>query len=245
MRLELRFLLKYPSLPVDNKRIWISFLKNCLSKSGDGKFYKKYFEGTLAKDYTFSMILPNPIFRDNSIAIDKKSLKMMFSADDRKKTGLIFFQAFIQAKGKEFPLPDGNAIKLEKIIQIPEKLITSDRVVFRTTVGGGFVIRSHNKETNKDRFYSFKDEGFSSQMKEVLKYQAVNAGFKEEDGEKVEFELIRCRKVLVKQYGILVDCTCGVFELHGNPELLQYFYQAGLGSKHSMGYGMLDILSET
>lgn len=245
MRLELRFSLKYPSLPVDNKRIWISFLKNCLSKSGDGKFYKKYFEGTLAKDYTFSIILPNPIFRDNSIALDKKSLKMMFSADDRKKTGLIFFQAFIQAKGKEFPLPDGNAIKLEKIIQIPEKLITSDRVVFRTTVGGGFVIRSHNKETNKDRFYSFKDEGFSSQMKEVLKYQAVNAGFKEEDGEKVEFEPIRCRKVLVKQYGILVDCTCGVFELHGNPELLQYFYQAGLGSKHSMGYGMLDILSET
>ena len=135
MRLELRFSLKYPSLPVDNKRIWISFLKNCLSKSGDGKFYKKYFEGTLAKDYTFSIILPNPIFRDNSIALEKKSLKMMFSADDRKKTGLIFFQAFIQAKGKEFPLPDGNAIKLEKIIQIPEKLITSDKVVFRTTVG--------------------------------------------------------------------------------------------------------------
>lgn len=245
MRLELSFSLKYPRLPVDNKRIWISFLKNCLSKSGDGKFYKKYFEGPLAKDYTFSIILPNPIFRDNSIALDKKSLKMLFSADDRKKTGLIFFQAFIQAKGKEFPLPDGNAIKLDKIIQIPEKLITSDKVVFRTTVGGGFVIRSHNKETNKDRFYSFEDEGFSSQMKEVLKYQAVNAGFKEEDGEKVEFEPIRCRKVLVKQYGILVDCTCGVFELHGNPELLQYFYQAGLGSKHSMGYGMLDILSET
>ena len=43
MRLELRFLLKYPSLPVDNKRIWISFLKNCLSKSGDGKFYKNLF----------------------------------------------------------------------------------------------------------------------------------------------------------------------------------------------------------
>ena len=31
MRLELSFSLKYPKLPVDNKRIWISFLKNCLS----------------------------------------------------------------------------------------------------------------------------------------------------------------------------------------------------------------------
>ena len=60
-------------------------------------------------------------------------------------------------------------MKLEKIIQIPEKLITSDRVVFRTTVAAGFVIRSHSKETNKDRFYSFEDEGFSAQMKEVLK----------------------------------------------------------------------------
>ena len=193
MRLELSFSLKYPRLPVDNKRIWISFLKSCLAKSGDGRFYKQYFEGTPTK---------------------------------------------------EFPLPDGNAMKLGKIIQIPEKLITSDRVLFRTVTGGGIVIRSHNKETNKDRFYSFEDEGFSAQMKEVLKYQAVNAGFREEDGEKIEFKPIRCRKVLVKQYRVLVDCTCGVFELHGNPELLQYFYQAGLGSKHSMGYGMLDVLPE-
>lgn len=244
MRLELSFSLKYPKLPVDNKRIWISFLKNCLSQSGDGRFYHQYFEGTPNKDYTFSIVLPTPEFQENIITLEKNNLKMIFSADDRKKTGLIFFQAFLQEKGKKFPLPDGNAMKLEKIIQIPEKLITSDRVLFRTTVGGGFVIRSHNKETNKDRFYSFRDEGFSEQMKEVLKYQAVNAGFKEEDGEKIEFEPIRCRKVLVKQYGILVDCTCGVFELHGNSELLQYFYQAGFGSKHSMGYGMLDVLSE-
>ena len=138
MRLELSFSLKYPGLPVDNKRIWISFLKNCLSKSGDGRFYRQYFEGTSPKDYTFSVILPNPKYQGNVITLDKKCLKMKFSADDRKKTGLIFFQAFIQAKGKEFPLPDRNAMKLEKIIQIPEKLITSDRVLFRTTVGGGF-----------------------------------------------------------------------------------------------------------
>lgn len=244
MRLELNFSLKFPQLPVDNKRIWVSFLKNCLSKSGDGRFYNQFFEGTPNKDYTFSTVFPNPKFQGNTILLEKNSLQMMFSADDRKKTGLIFFQAFLQAKGKEFPLPDGNAMKLEKIIQVPEKLITSDRVLFRTTVGGGFVIRSHNKETNKDRFYSFEDEGFSAQMKEVLKYQAVNAGFKEKDGENIEFKPIRCRKILVKQYRILVDCTCGIFELHGNPELLQYFYQAGFGSKHSMGYGMLDVLSE-
>ena len=91
MRLELSFSLKYPRLPVDNKRIWISFLKSCLAKSGDGRFYKQYFEGTPTKDYTFSVILPNPKFQENIITFDKNSLKIMFSADDRKKTGLIFF----------------------------------------------------------------------------------------------------------------------------------------------------------
>ena len=114
MRLELILSLKYPRLPVDNKRIWISFLKDCLAKSGDGRFYKQYFEGTPTKDYTFSVILPNPKFQENIITFGKNSLKIMFSTDDRKKTGLIFFQAFIQAKGKEFPLPDGNAKKQEK-----------------------------------------------------------------------------------------------------------------------------------
>ena len=44
MRLELGFSLKYPRLPVDNKRIWFSFLKSCLAKSGDGRFYKRYYE---------------------------------------------------------------------------------------------------------------------------------------------------------------------------------------------------------
>lgn len=102
MRLALSFSLKYPKLPVDNKRIWISFLKNCLSQSGDGRFYHQYFEGTPNKDYTFSIVLPTPEFQENIITLEKNNLKMIFSADDRKKTGLIFFQAFLQEKVKNF-----------------------------------------------------------------------------------------------------------------------------------------------
>ena len=65
-----------------------------------------------------------------------------------------------------------------------------------------------------------------------------------EDGRAIEFTPIQCRKVLVKHWRVFVDATCGVFELHGKPELLQYFYQAGLGSKHSSGFGMLEIVAE-
>ena len=178
------------------------------------------------------------------VELAESRMSILFSADDRKRTGLIFFQAFIQMKEKVFPLPDGNYMILKKIIQLPEKLITSDRVVFRTATGGGLVIRKHDRETNRDRFFSFEDEGFAEQMREVLGYQARDAGFSMEDGRAVEFTPIQCRKVLVKHWGIFVDATCGVFELHGKPELLQYFYQAGAGSKHSAGYGMLEIVTE-
>ena len=244
MRLKLDFVLKKSQIPVDNKRIWVSFFKKALSQCGNGKFYDQYFSGTPNKDYTFSVAFVDPKFRGETIILAENRMTMLFSADDRKRTGLIFFQAFIQAKEKEFPLPDGNGMILKKIVQLPEKLITSDRVTFRTVTGGGFVIRKHNRETNKDSFFSFEDEGFLDQMKEVLGYQAKDAGFSLEDGAAVKFTPIQCKKVLVKQYSIYVDVTTGIFELQGKPELLQYFYQAGIGSKHSMGYGMLEIVAE-
>lgn len=244
VRLKLDFVLKYPQLPVDNKRIWVSFFKKALSQCGDGRFYDCYFSGTPNKDYTFSVIFPKPKFRGELIDLEENRMSMIFSTCDRKRTGLIFFQAFIQAKEKVFPLPEGNYMILKKIIQLPEKLITGDRVIFRTVVGGGIVIRKHDRATNRDRFFSFEDEGFKEQMREVLGYQAKDAGFSAEDGRSIEFIPIQCRKVLVKQWGILVDVTCGVFEMHGKPELLQYFYQAGVGSKHSLGYGMLELVTE-
>lgn len=244
MRLELSFSLRKSQIPADNKKIWVSFLKHALSQAGGGRFYDQFFSGTPSKDYTFSIVLPAPRFQGETVLLEKNSLKMLFSADDRKRTGLIFYQAFIAQKNREFLLPDGNAMTLEKITQLPERLITDSKVIFKTVAGGGLVIRQHNQEKNKDWFFSYEDEGFSEQMKEVLGYQAKEAGFSEQDGRNIKFTPIKCKKVLVKQYGIYVDATCGTFLLEGNPELLQYFYQAGLGSKHSMGYGMLDVIGE-
>lgn len=244
MRLELIFEIEKKEIPKDNKSIWISFLKNSLTQCNNGQFYERYFSGTGMKDYTFSIILPSPKFVGEKIILDNNQVKLLFSADDKNRTGLIFYQAFISAKQKRFPLPDGNTIVLKRINQLREKLITSSKVIFRTAVGGGLVVREHNKETNRDKFFTFLDEGFKEQLKQILRMQAREGGFSEEVGEKVAFKPIQCRKVLVKQYGIFVDTTIGIFELEGNPEFLQYLYQAGMGSKHSMGYGMLDVVAQ-
>lgn len=244
LRIELCFQLDQAELPKDNKSIWISFLKNVLTNCNKGKFYERYFSGTQSKDYTFSVILSKPKFSGEKVQLENRQIKMIFSSDDRNKTGLIFYAAFIQAKKKKFPLPNGNTMVLDRVRQLREQLITESKVIFRTVTGGGLVVREHNKETNKDRYYTFQDKGFDENLKKVLQVQAQEAGFAESVAENITMIPIQCRKVLVKQYGIYVDVTIGIFQMEGDPDLLQYFYQAGVGSKHSMGYGMLDLISQ-
>lgn len=244
MRMELLFELEKNELPKDNKSIWVSFLKNVISNCNNGKFYERYFSGTKSKDYTFSILMPGVSFVQEKAILNNNQVKMIFSADDRNKTGFIFFSAFIKAKNKRFPLPDGNAMVLKHIRPCREQSITSSKVLFRTAIGGGLVVREHNRETNRDQYHTFQDAGFDEHLKRILKAQAQEAGFSERMVETVKVTPIQCKKVVVKHYGVWIDVTVGSLEIEGDSDLLRYYYQAGLGSKHSMGYGMLDIISQ-
>lgn len=55
MRVELLFDLEKPSLPADNRAIFVSFLKKTLEQSHEGHFFERYFGGTARKDYSFSI----------------------------------------------------------------------------------------------------------------------------------------------------------------------------------------------
>lgn len=244
MRLELTFKIENLELPVDNSKIWISFLKNCLSKCHKGQFFERYFGGHQIKDYTYTIILPSPKYDGDKIILGNDQVKMLFSADDKNKTGLIFYQAFIGVKQKRFPLPEGNGIVLKQITQKKEQLIVSSKVIFRTVVGGGLVVRDHNKETNRDKFLTFQDEKFNDGLCQVLETQAKEAGFAVGTGKNVCFKPIECKKILVKHFSIYVDTTIGFFQLEGDPDFLQYLYQAGMGSKHSAGFGFIDLIAQ-
>lgn len=244
MRVELIFELNKPELPKDNKSIWISYLKKVLTDCNGGKFFNRYFLDNKMKDYCFSVIFPNPVFEKRKIILQEPFVKMIFSADDRNKTGLIFYSAFIAAKKKKFMLPDGNSMILKSIRQLREKLIVNDRAIFKTVTGGGLVVREHDKQKNTDHYYTFSEEGFLERAEEILKVQAIGAGFSERAAAGIRIKPLQCKKVVVKQYEIYVDVSVGTFQIEANADILQYFYQAGIGSKHSMGYGMLELVCQ-
>lgn len=244
MRLELVFELEKPQIIVDNKSVWISYLKHVISNCNDGKYFNLFFENSIQKNYSFATIFSKPKYEENIIKLADNTVKMIFSASDKEKTGLIFYSAFIANKNKMFLMPDNNKMILKTIRQIKEKTITSSKILIKTVVGGGLVVREHDKVANKDVYYTVEDECFEKEAKKVLVYQAEKAGFSKKIAEEINIVPIDCKKIVVKQYGVFIDVTKGVFLLEGNPDLLQYYYQAGIGSKHSMGYGLIDVIAQ-
>lgn len=244
MRLELELDLEKPVIAIDYRRAVLSWLKTCLTSCNDGKYYARYFQGTAPKDYSFTLVFHKPQFTKDKILLADTKLKLLFSCDDRNKTGLIFFSAFLGMKNRKFPLADGNSMTLKAVRPKKEVLITESTVYFQTCLGNGLCIRDHDRETNRDRFITCQDDDFRQEALRVLRIQAKLAGYPERMLEGLDIEPIRCKKVLVFYYQRFVDTTVGILKMQGDPDLLQYFYAAGIGSHHSSGFGMLNVLRQ-
>ena len=246
MRIKLTFHLDKPVLPKDNKSIWISFLKSVLTSCNGGQFYSRYVDKPYLKDYTFSILLPNPIYTEDTIILDDNRITMLFSADDRNNSGFIFFSAFIEAKNnkKRFPVYNYNRFYIDQITKIPEQEIVGSSVIFSTVPGSGLCVMHHDRETFKNQFYKFSDPEFLPTLQQVIVNEAERAGFPRKIAEQVKVTPLDCKKRVIKQYSIYVVVSQGYFLVEGDPRLLSYFHKAGLGSKHGMGYGMVNLVSQ-
>ena len=162
-----------------------------------------------------------------------------FTGTDRKD-----YFAFIGMKHKRFPLPDQNSMILKKIVKVQEEVITSDKVIFRTVPGGGLIIREHFRENNTDNYYTINDKEFEEKAGDSLKRQAIYAGFAENEVQEIKIKTISGKKVVTRIYKQFIDISIGFFLIEAKPEILQYFYQVGVGGHSSMGYGLLQIIQQ-
>ena len=244
MRVQLFFDLEKNVLPSDNRAIFLSFLKKTLNKAHGGHFFERYFGGTSRKDYSFAIILDKPRYERERIYLKTPRLKMIFSADDRNRTGLIFSMAFMEMLYERFPLPDGNAMTLKKVIPVKEEVIVSNKVMFRTIAGSGLVVREHCRETNRDKYYVIGEEDFEEQARNSLIRQAIDAGFPKGMAENIKFQLVSGKKVVSRLYGIMIDISALTFIVEADSRILQYFYQAAFGGRTAMGFGLCTVLEQ-
>lgn len=244
MRFCLSLNLEKNEFTLDYRRVILSYIKNALSNCNDGKYYDSYFKDTVQKDYCWSVVFPSPKYTKDKILLENKEIKILFSTDDKNKTGFILFSAFISQKNKNFSIPNNNSMTLKNISNQKQQEIANSKVIFKTSKGSGLCIRDHNKETNLDTYYIFNDEKFQEKFKIVLKNQAIKSGFREYEVENIKLNPIQCKKVVAKHYKSYIDTTVGMFEMQGDSKLLQYFYNVGLGSRKSCGFGMVDLVTQ-
>lgn len=237
MRLKLYLDLENENLPIQYRKNVISFIKLSLSEY-DEDYYKRFYnqKDNIIKPYTFSVFFKKPEFKEEIIIIKNKQLELNISIADYE-IAIILYNAFNHQKNKKFSL-NKNSWILRSISMINEKEIKSEELVikFMSTL----VVRK--RDNNKDYYYSYKDKEFLNTLKINIKEQLKITNFPETILDTFSIEPILAKKIIVKFYEKSIETSGGIFKISGDMNLLKYLYEAGIGSKHSCGFGMFQIL---
>lgn len=237
MRFKLYFKLEKEEIPIQYRKTIISYFKHCLEENNK-EYYQKYYneKDPIIKHYTFSTYYKQQKIEKDKIILKDKNLELNISTSNYE-TGIILYNSFNKQKHKKYPLSN-NSMTLETITMSKEKGIITDKITIKFQ--SPLCVRL--RENNKDYYYSYENEKFEEILKINIKEQLKIADIPTEILDTFTIKPKNAKKVLIKFYEKCIECSTGTFEISGNKELLKYLYQSGMGSKHSAGFGMFQIL---
>ena len=237
MRMKLYFTLENEKMPIDYRRSIISFIKLSLSEYSENEF-KKYYnqKDNIIKPYAFSVFFKHPQINAKEIIVEDKQFEMNITIENYE-TAITLYNAFNHQKNKRFSI-NQNSWRLHNIVLILEKEIKENKIIIKFQSP----LCARKREEYKDYYYSFENEKFEETLKMNVKEQLKITEFPKEIVDTLKITPIKAKKVIIKFYEKQIECSTGIFELEGDIELLNYLYKAGMGSKHSAGFGMFQIV---
>ena len=239
MRFKFLFTLTNEKFPIQYRKSIMSFIKMSLQGYNEEAFNNLYHEkDPIIKPYTFAVFFKNPKFEKDFILLEDKKMELNFSIQDYN-IAINIYNSFNHQLHKSFPLIQ-NSMTLQKISIIPEKQIKADEILVKFM--SPLVVREHNSETKKDYYYSFQHEKFQEMLRINIREEIKNTDIPEKLVETFSIEEVNGKKAVIKFYEKQIETSLGTFKLKGNPELLDYLYKAGIGSKRSSGFGMFTII---
>ena len=200
MRFILSFELDTVRLPIEIRRTVISFFKKSLTEAHNSKYYPEFFTGTQIKDYSFSVIFPLDKYFREEIYLKKPEMKVVVSCSEKNNIGFLLVNVFLSQRNKKFPLPKNTYMILKDVRIIEEKVIRGEEAIFQTTIGGGVVVREHNKEENKDVYYSMSDEKFEEVLNWLMKERFKRLCYPEEFFKDFSCKLLCKKSIKRKRY---------------------------------------------
>lgn len=241
MRFAATFQLKKEQIPQNYRPVFLSFLKNALTRYQNGELYDTYYGSPKEKPFTFSISFGPCHFADEEIILPDKLLRLHFSTSDAL-TGIHFYNALRLQKGTPFALPLENAMTLTGFYMEADEVISQNRLEVNFTAP--LCVRLHNRESNKDTYLTCQDENFSRELIAILAYQLQAVPELAKKLSTFSIMPVKTKTVMVKHYEHSIPCSLGLFRLEGDIQLLTHLYLSGLGSRKSSGFGYFNIVRQ-
>lgn len=231
-------------IDIDYDAYVLSLIKTGLSAENPSLF-KELFEKPTQKCYATSVFFPNATFTKDSIILNREGEMKLYFSTANTNIGINFYNAFIYLNHLDVStLPFGHEYlaDVKKLYTIELPKITQNRAIFRTM--SPIVVRDNN-----GRFISCPT---NTTEQEIIKFNEAlrrNTFNKLKDSpmlastvEELRFKPLKMRKTVRKSFGLNIECTKGIFELEGNPTLLNYIHSSGLGEKTGSFSGMISLI---
>lgn len=214
----------------------LSLIKHGLQQVNPELFEELYSKPT-QKLFTTSLYFPEAKFTKDKIILNERGeMKLFFSTDDTY-LGLNYYNAFVKlSHDKNLTFGPNLNADIGKLYIIELKPIISNNVKFKTM--SPLILRDE-----KGMFISCDNES---------KIEAYNIALRRNTLTKLEnkpelqsmvkdltFIPIKTRKTVRKSFNTMVECTVGTFMLKGNPALLTFLENTGLGEKTGTFSGMI------
>lgn len=232
MKLIVDYNLNKSKIPRDYRRGFISLVKSAFEIS-DNLIFKKYYQVSRIKPFTFSVYYPELKGHENgSFKVGSKA--KLFLSSNQPEVITYLYNGLRNKKLYPYPLFD-NSLTLERISAIFPRKVTRNSALFRTISP----ILINNK--GKNHWYLMPgeqgfDEGLTFNIQELAKefLGATDIDF--------EFEPIRYKEKKVFHYGQFMRGYHGVFRMEASAEVLDLLLNIGIGNRRSQGFGMVDLV---
>lgn len=167
MRLSIYCDLENQYFPIDYRRKIVSLLKHCISNYDKELYESMYGKGeNKQKEFCFSVYFANSKIEGDTFNVISKQLIINFSTSNLE-LGILLYNSLIKQQWKFYELSTYNKIKITNIVLKKERVITRNRVQFKTL--SPIVIRDHNITSGKDWYLTFEDEIYEEILKRNLK----------------------------------------------------------------------------
>lgn len=240
MRYEILLRLDKPELDIEYRSKILSLFKSILTNYQEGRFFSEFYDkGSTNKGICFAVQFVDPVFYKEKITLASTTLKLTIAVE-QQRTAFIFLNAFLNMRNKTHPISTDNAVIIESIRPIEERIVHGDMAVYHFL--SPLCLRLHERSGNKDTYISCKHDNFVSVLIENIRSQVptYNVGLLSSLNT-LQVEASQCKKTVVKHYGCSIEVTIGTIVFQGDTPLLNYIGKMNLGSRKSAGFGLTQL----